>query len=95
MAKLYVTEFREMNYGAPDVAALVDQTPVTFTTSTQSAAFAANTTLVRLHTDGICSIAFGKNPTATTNNLRLTAGQTEYFAVPPGSSWKVAAVTNT
>jgi hypothetical protein len=95
MAKLYVTEFREANFGSPDVSAIVDQTPVTYSTSTQSAAFNAATSLVRVHTDSICSISFGKNPTATTNTMRLAAGQTEYFAVPPGSGWKVAAITNT
>lgn len=99
MAKLYVTEFGPTNTPfSPDRLAappLVDQTPVTFTTTTQSAAFSGGTALVRIQPDGICSIAFGTNPTATTNNMRLTAGQTEYFSVPMGQSYKVAAVTNT
>lgn len=102
MAKLYVTEFSDIGQtvrGASQIAAVnsgtVDQTPVTFSTSTQSAAFNAATVLVRIHTDAICSIAFGTNPTATTSNFRMAADQVEYFSVPVGQSYKVAAVSNT
>lgn len=100
MATLYVSEYADVGrYGGlipvgaePSVA---DQT-VTFTaTPGQSAAFKNNTTMVRIHTDGICSILFGANPTAATTNKRLTAGQTEYFVVPTGQSYKVSAITNT
>jgi hypothetical protein len=60
-----------------------------------SSAFNAATTYVRIHTDAICSISFGTAPTATTSTMRMVAGQTEYFAVPVGRSFKVAAITNT
>lgn len=60
---------------------------------TSSVAFRSITRLVRLHTDAICSVAFGPNPTATTSNQRMAAGQTEYKFVRPGD--KVSAVTNT
>ena len=100
MAKLYVTEFvgadEKTNTLVPaaKTAGLVDQTPITITgTSAQSAAFGAGASLIRVHTDAICSIAFGTNPTATTSNLRLGAGQTEYFAVVPGG--KLAVIQNT
>jgi hypothetical protein len=94
MAKAYVTEFIGVNEGSPIAAEgqYVEQT-VTFTTTTQSSAFGATTSLVRIHADAVCSIAFGKNPTATTSHMRLAAGQTEYFAVSAGD--KVAFVTNT
>lgn len=101
MATLYVSEFsipgnlvNIQSIGAVSQPSVNDQT-VTFTTTTQSAAFKNNTNVVRIHTDGICSIAFGTNPTATTTNARMTAGSTEYFVVPQGQSFKVAAVTNT
>ena len=100
MAKVYVTEFvgadEKTNVLVPaaKVAGLVDQTPITLTgSSAQSAAFGAGAGLVRVHTDAICSIAFGANPTATTSSMRLGAGQTEYFAVAPGM--KVAVISNT
>lgn len=100
MAKLYVTEFESVQRGVDGrlVASarskgMVDQTPVTFSTEAKSAAFAANTRVVRLHTDGICSVAWGASPTATTNNMRMVAGQTEYIGVEPGE--KVSVISNT
>jgi hypothetical protein len=57
--------------------------------------FSANTTFVRVHTDAICSIAFGAAPEATVSMLRMAANQTEYFAVPKGLNYKVAVITNT
>jgi hypothetical protein len=99
MATLYVTEFNSPNIGVnPNqlgVQAPVAEQTVTFTTTTQSNAFNPGTNLVRIHPDGICSIEFGTNPTATTAKARMTAGSTEYFVVPQGQSYKVAAVTNT
>jgi hypothetical protein len=101
MAKLYVTEFADVvrppNSASPPFGALnslvIDQAPITFSASTQSAAFATGTKFVRVHTDSICSIAYGSNPTATTSSFRMAAGQTEYFGVNPGD--KLAVITNT
>lgn len=96
MAKLYVTEFGGGAYNDFPCAIappLVDQTPVVIGAgSLQSAAFDAATTIVRIHTDAICSIAFGTNPTATANTMRLAANSTEYFSVKFGH--KVAVITN-
>jgi hypothetical protein len=61
--------------------------------SVQSAAFNTNARFIRLHTDAICSVAFGANPTATADSCRLAANQTEFFGVLPGH--KVAVITNT
>lgn len=101
MAKLYVTEFSNvgMQNGVVPIAALpvvVDQTPVAIGGgSLQSAAFNVNTEIVQLSTDAICSVAFGTNPTATANSMRLPADTMIYFAVPPGLSYKVAVISNT
>jgi hypothetical protein len=98
MAKLYVTEYTAPVANSISLAEPnnVDQTPVAIgSSSTQSSAFAGDTSMVRLHTDSICSIAFGTNPTATANNKRMAANATEYFAVPEGQSYKVAVITNT
>lgn len=101
MPNLYITEFAQEGVDALGrVMPTARQQPlasqkVTFTTSTQSATLNANTTLVRLNTDGVCSVAFGTNPTATTSDMRMALDQTEYFAVQANSGLKIAAVSNT
>lgn len=103
MAKLYVTEYsneaqttRGGAQCAEQNAAVVDQTPVVIGAgSLSSAAFAATTTLIGLHTDSICSIAFGTAPTATANSKRMAADQDHYFGVVAGSAFKVAVIQNT
>lgn len=102
MAILYIAEYSRaadnslggFNQIADEASLQAEQT-VTFTTTTQSSAFNAATRFVRIHTDSICHILFGTNPTATTGKKRMAANTTEYFAVPPGASYKVAAVTGT
>ena len=102
MAKLYVTEYRDLPGAyatwAPQVVREppeLDQTPVAIgATTTPSAAFGQQTRIVRLHTDAICSIAIGPAGTvATANSQRLAANQTEYKMVQPGHV--VAVITNT
>lgn len=101
MATLYISEYADVGRsgGIIPVGAepATDQAPLTFTgTAASSAAFLNNTSMVRIHTDSIASIKFGTAPTAVANtNKRLTAGQTEYFTVPLGQSYKVSAVVST
>lgn len=101
MARVYVTEYTRMGTewagSVPIAAALepcnADQTPIeTSGTSQQSAAFAGGTRVIRVHTDDVISFAIGDDPTATTNNRRMAAGQTEYFSVTPGH--KIAVIDN-
>jgi hypothetical protein len=101
VASLYIAELSDPEvslagripvdaFHAPPVA---EQKVAIGGTSTQSVAFNASTRVVRLHADAICSVAFGASPTATAANLRMAAGQTEYFGVVPGSM--LAVITNT
>jgi hypothetical protein len=100
MAKLYISEYADLPVangsrvavgGEPAIAV---QTPVAIGgASAQSAAFNAKTNWVRIHTDAICSIKFGSNPTATADDARLAANATEFFKVVAGQ--KVAVITNT
>lgn len=63
----------------------VDQAPITTSgTSAQSSAFNPNTGMVRVWCDTQSAVAFGSNPTATTNNMPLSAGMAEYFDIVPG-----------
>jgi hypothetical protein len=63
---------------------------VSYDASTQSVAFNAQTTVVRIVATTNCNIRFGANPTATVANLYLPAGVVEYFRVTPGD--KVAVI---
>lgn len=95
MAVLYISEYSAISIPDAPIASepsLATQT-VAIGTEADSAAFSANTRYVRVHSDAICSIAFGASPTATTASMRLDAGQTEYFSVIPGH--KVSVISNT
>lgn len=97
MAVLYITEYAGVGYagGVIPVGAEpgLDQTVAISGSSAQSAALGNNTTLVRIHTDAICSVKFGTSPTALSTSRRMAANQTEYFSVTPGI--KIAVISNT
>jgi hypothetical protein len=95
MTTLYIAEFayRGSVEGQPLSAVAktpphVEQTVAIGAGSLASAAFNAATSVVRLHTDAVCSVAWTPPGVATVNaaatNMRLAANQTEYFAVLPG-----------
>jgi hypothetical protein len=99
MATLYITEYADSGHTHAPVAVaqeprIVSQTVTIAAGSAQSSAFNSTTRLVRLHTDAICSVEFGTNPTSTAAKSRMAANQTEYFAVPQGQAYKVAVITN-
>jgi hypothetical protein len=86
----------------PQEPPLVEQAIAISATSAQSAAFNANTTLVRVHIDGSgpAGVTFGLNPTATVESGglgsgRFAANQTEYRSVTRGLGMKVAGIVTT
>lgn len=98
MARLDVTEY--LGLAAPGSAfpaqlvmepCLVDQNVAIGAAAAQSAAFSAQTQIVRLYADVACSVAFGDDPEATTENRRLAAGMTELVGVKPGQKVSVIA----
>lgn len=94
MAKLYITEYSNSVGSVGKETAVTTQSPISFSgSSSQSSAFNAKTRMIRVHTDAICSIEVGKNPTATTSSKRMAANDTEYFFVNPAD--KLAVITNT
>lgn len=99
MAKVYITEhtfpsiFQGNQVPVVYMPPLASQNVAIGGTTTQSSAFNAKTKLIAIHTDAICSIEFGANPTATANSRRMAANTTEYFEVTPAH--KVAVITNT
>lgn len=106
MAVLYITEYAVTGRDlagkpipVPMEPPLAEQTVAIGGGSVQSAVLNVKTTLVRLHTDAICSKLFGSNPTATATSGRMAAGTTEYVAVDKQAGadtvLKVAVITNT
>lgn len=67
-----------------------DQT-VTFTTTTQSTAFASGTTYIGMIGSAAFHYVVGSNPTATTAGLKVPADTLIYIGVTAGQ--KIAAVT--
>lgn len=100
MAVLFIAEFREINVNQGNITPIVTGTPITEQTvaiggsNTKSAAFNANTQIIRVHTDAICSIKIGPDAAAvaTATTMRMAAGQTEYFRVNPTD--KIGVITN-
>lgn len=97
MATLYVSEFGGLAVERAQVMShppLASQTIAIAGASAQATnAFKPDTRLIRVHTDAICSVAIGPNPTAVTTAMRMVAGATEYFGVMPGD--KIAVISNT
>lgn len=98
MAVLFITEYAKLapvsgkSVSVALAPPIAEQTVAIGGSSVQSSAVNTATRYVRLHTDAVCSVAFGTNPTATATTMRLAAGQTEYFGVAP--STKIAVITN-
>lgn len=99
MATLYVTEFSALGDPGGNIAQLpatpkvVSNNVTIGGSTTQSAPFAGNTRIIRVHADAICSVEIGGlNPVATAASQRFAANQTEYFVVAPSD--RLAVITN-
>ena len=104
MSSLYITEYAQISpQGAARGSAqagqevpLAEQKLTVSGASTASAAFNANTRLVRLHSDVICSVLFGGSSVSVgATSQRLAANVTEFHGIPAGQVvTKVAAISN-
>jgi hypothetical protein len=104
MATLWVREYSQIGYdGAARLSQSgvsgaipvpkepgTDQTPVTFSTSAQSAAFASGTVCVRIVGSAAFHYVVGANPTATTSHMKHPADTPLDIGVTPGQ--KIAAI---
>ena len=105
MAFLYITEHTQLpqyqgsNTPAPEMPPLATQRIDNTGATTQSAVFNSKARVIGLHTDSICSVEFGVNPTATTSSRRLAANSTEYFSIPShptvNGAMRLAVILNT
>ncbi|MGD9725271.1 MAG: hypothetical protein AB7R40_23520 [Nitrospiraceae bacterium] len=101
MATLWIREYSQTGTaGTPDSAGLgklqvahepgTDQSAVTFSTSAQSAAFAAGTKYIAIIGSASFHYVVGANPTATTGALKVPADTLLFIGVTPGQ--KIAAI---
>lgn len=96
MSTLYITEYGQRAMDGALIEPAVATQAITFTSSNvQSAVFQASTRYVRLQADATCTVAFGTNPTAVTNQpTRLTLNTPEVFAVKGNTAQlKVGVIT--
>jgi hypothetical protein len=97
MATLYITEYIDIDgtRQVPTEPPLAQQTLAIGVTSVASNPFDRRTTVIRVHTDAICSVlvgAAGTTPVATATSGRMAASQTEYRGVQSGQV--IAVITN-
>lgn len=89
MANGYVVEFADLPSYRNAVMAkwdsrVVEQSPVSFTTSAQSAAFASTTRYIMFTADAAFHWTIGSDPTATTSKMRFAADTIYHIQVQPG-----------
>ena len=103
MSIFFVTEFaaqaRDVGghivQGTPAYPATAEHTVAISGASARAASLQANTTIVELVSDVICSIEIGANPTATVTSRRLAANVPVQIGVPANSGFQIAAIANT
>jgi hypothetical protein len=102
MTVLYITQFSHTHnadgtlwgdlrpiYAVPYEPSVATTEALSFTTTTQSAAFDTNCTFIRLLSTGDCHIVWGASPTATTSHEKFMA-DVEYFrGIVPGQKLAV------
>jgi hypothetical protein len=98
---LYVTEYSGLAPGAFGPLPVPIEPPlanysfsVSGVSATSGQTFNSKTTIIRVHTDAICSIAIGASPTAVTTTNRMAANQTEYKSIQQGAGHTIAAIVN-
>ena len=99
MAKLWIAEYDALARDAnnqpiqvPLEEALHEQTPVDFSGGeAKSEAVQGGTRFVYITADANCHFLVGTDPTATTNNQRLAAGQGRFFGIRQGRKISVIA----
>lgn len=103
MATLYVTEYAGLGgptgtpsqtpFDPPLAAYSFAITAGSTTPGAPNTKFNTGTRLVRVHTDAICAIAIGLNPTAVGTATRMAANQTEYHWVAGDLGHTIAVIT--
>ena len=100
MSTLYITEYHDIpatknGFALPagEEPNVAEQSVAITGSSVQSNPFNPATSFVMVSTDSTCSLAFGTNPTASTNYHRMAANETRFYGVMSGMC--VAVIANT
>ena len=104
MASLYLTEYSSISHGGvgktamqvPQEPPINEQKLSIGATAVLSSTFSTYTRLVRLHSDAVCSVAFGNaSVVATAANQRVAIGVSEYVGIPDkGTITNLSVITN-
>lgn len=96
---LFLTEYRDTAHdtGSNSIPAclepsIAEQAMTLTSSSQQSTAFNAQTSIVMVHAQEAACLQWGTNPTATTAKQRMAAGETRFYGVPTGRAFKVAGI---
>jgi hypothetical protein len=96
---LFITEYSNLSrdIGSNFIAAgmepsIADSSMTLSGTSAQSALFNAGTAFVMVHAQEPACLAWGTSPTAVTTKQRMAAGETRFVGIPPGKSFRLAAI---
>jgi hypothetical protein len=100
MARLYIKQYATLASDGNGATIPVGQEPAISEstvdielTANQSGLIDANCNYVRLYADAACHLAFGENPTATTDQHPLGAGGMEYVGIADKTgSWKISVI---
>lgn len=98
MSTVYISEYASSHSDTNGVIqigeepAIAEQSVAITGGSVQSNPFNSATNFVRVHTDSVCSILFGTNPTAVVTAKRMAANTTEYFGTQGGQM--LAVISN-
>lgn len=101
MATMIISEYARMSRDDTGNLVPVGEEPavatqvVSFTTSTASAAFNANTEFIRVIADAKAHFAIAASPTATANSPYIASNTPEYFGLNNTSGLKIAAYDGT
>ncbi len=97
MAKAWIREYVDLAHNGngsplqiPQEPCLRDQTPVSFTASTKSAAFGAGTKFIAFRVDADAHYQVGDDPTATTDSMKVLTSDWMFIGVHSGQ--KIAFV---
>ena len=98
---IYITEYSKVasgEYGATIQAGeeppLAEDKKAIGSSSVQSNVFNKHTRVIMVHTDSICHVAIGENPSASVGNRRLPADTTVFYGIPPGE-FRLAVIEGT